>query len=95
MINKIYFTILCTSLFLSFQAINSQTLPPGYPDRSANLDVLPGFKNPPAGYGEVPFYWWMGDTLTKERLLWQLDKLTNKGITSLQVNYAHDDKGGL
>lgn len=95
MINKIYFMILCTSLFLSFQAINSQTLPPGYPDRSGDLDVLPGFKNPPAGYGEVPFYWWMGDTLTRERLLWQLDKLTNKGITSLQVNYAHDDKGGL
>jgi len=92
---KVHLAILCTTFLLFSYAANSQTLPPGYPDRSADLDALPGFKKPPAGYGEVPFYWWMGDTLTKERLLWQLDKLSNKGITSLQVNYAHDDKGGL
>ena len=28
---------------------------PGLPSRDPNLDVLPGFKNPPPGYGEVPF----------------------------------------
>ncbi len=38
-------------------------LPPGFPDRSPDLDVLPGFKNPPPGYGEVTFWWWTGDTL--------------------------------
>lgn len=64
-------------------------------NREDTFDVLPGFQNPPAGYGEVPFYWWMGDTLTRERLLWQLEKLSGKGITSLQVNYAHSDKGGI
>jgi hypothetical protein len=69
-------------------------LPPGYPDRSANLDVLPGFKNPPAGYGEVSFYWWLGDTLTKERITWQLDQLAGRSITGLQINYAHSDEGG-
>jgi len=31
--------------------------PPGYPDRSPELDVLPGFQNPPKGYGNVAFYW--------------------------------------
>ncbi|MFA6483420.1 MAG: glycosyl hydrolase [Bacteroidales bacterium] len=72
----------------------AKILPPGYPDRSATLDVYPGFKNPPAGYGEVSFYWWLGDTLTKERITWQLDQLAGKSITGLQVNYAHSDEGG-
>jgi len=69
-------------------------LPPGFPDRSANMDLLPGFKTPPKGYGEVPFYWWIGDTLTHDRILWQLDQLKERGITGLQVNYCHTDKGG-
>ena len=66
----------------------------GYPDRSPDLDVLPGFQNPPKGYGNVPFYWWIGDTLTKERILWQLEQLEGMGITGLQVNYCHTDTGG-
>jgi hypothetical protein len=73
----------------------SQKLPPGFPDRSPTLDVLPGFKTPPKGYGDVAFYWWQGDTLTRERLAWQLDQLKNKGITSLQINYSHLDTGGI
>jgi hypothetical protein len=35
----------------------------GYPSRDPNLDALPGFQNPPPGYGEVPFWWWTGDPL--------------------------------
>jgi len=66
----------------------------GYPSREPNLDVLPGFVSPPVGYGNVPFYWWVGDKLTKERLMWQLEKLAGSGVTGLQVNYAHTDKGG-
>lgn len=69
-------------------------LPMGFPDRSPDLNVLPGFKNPPKGYGEVSFYWWIGDPLTKERILWQLDQLKDKSITGLQINYCHTDKGG-
>lgn len=68
--------------------------PVGRPSRDPELDVLPGFRNPPAGYGEVPFYWWMGDTLTREHLQDHLDLLKDHGISSLQVNYAHSDKGG-
>ena len=68
--------------------------PAGHPDRRAAFDVLKGFQNPPADFGEVAFYWWLGDKLTKERLLWQLDKLQNMGVAGLQVNYAHSDKGG-
>ncbi len=88
-------------LLLSIQAPSGDgkhprsILPPGYPDRSATLDVLPGFKTPPPGYGEVPFYWWLGDTLTHERILWQMDQLAGHGVMGLQVNYAHSDSGGL
>ncbi|MDR0705750.1 MAG: hypothetical protein LBF88_12275, partial [Planctomycetaceae bacterium] len=35
---------------------------------------------PPPGYGEVPFYWFTGDKLTKERLRWQLDFLCGKTL---------------
>jgi len=66
----------------------------GYPRRDADLDVLPGFVNPPPGYGQVAFYWWLGDPLVKERIQWQLDRLKGKSMKGLQVNYAHSDSGG-
>ena len=78
-----------------YLAGQSNPVVPGISDRSPALDPLPGFINPPPGYGDVPFYWWQGDTLTKERLEWQLNALQNKGITSLQINYSHLDEGGL
>jgi len=34
--------------------------PAGVPDRSPTLDALPGFRQPPPGYGIVPFFWWLG-----------------------------------
>jgi hypothetical protein len=67
---------------------------PGRPSRAPDLDALPGFRSPPPGYGQVAFYWWLGDPLTKERLTWQLDRLTGMGVSGLQINYAHSDKGG-
>jgi hypothetical protein len=66
----------------------------GYPSRDARLDALPGFRNPPPGYGEVPFWWWTGDPLNEERLIWQLEQLHQKGISGVQVNYAHEDSPG-
>ncbi len=66
----------------------------GFPSRDPNLDALPGFQNPPPGYGQVPFWWWTGDPLDKERLLWQLEQLHGKGISGMQVNYAHEDSPG-
>ena len=56
---------------------------PGYPGRAADLDALPGFQNPPAGYGEVPFWWWTGDDLNEDRLLWQVRELHKKGISGV------------
>jgi len=76
----------------------TETLTPvearGYPSRAPDLDVRPGFRNPPPGYGEVPFWWWTGDPLDVERLTWQLDQLHAKGISGVQVNYAHEDSPG-
>jgi len=69
-------------------------LAPGYPSRAPDLDVLPGFRNPPPGYGQVPFWWWTGDDLDAERLLWQLRELHEKGISGVQVNYSHTDDPG-
>ena len=66
----------------------------GYPSRDANLDALPGFRRPPPGYGEVPFWWWTGDPLDEQRLIWQLEQLHQKGISGVQVNYAHEDSHG-
>jgi len=63
---------------------------PGFPDAEAPADLEAAFRNPPAGYGEVPFWWWTGDPLDKERLLWQIEKLHAMGIPGVQVNYAHD-----
>jgi hypothetical protein len=73
---------------------NNPVIQAGYPDRLPDLDVLQGFQNPPKGYGNVPFYWWIGDTLTKDRIIWQLEQLEGMGITGLQVNYCHTDTGG-
>ena len=63
----------------------------GYPDRGENFDVLPGFQNPPKGYGNVPFYWWSGDKLTRERLSAQLDILSESATDGFAVSYIHTD----
>ena len=72
----------------------SQPSPLGIPDRSPDLDVLPGFKKPPPGYGEVPFWWWTGDKLNPDRMISQLKELHKKGISGVQVNYSHYDTPG-
>ncbi|WDE99401.1 glycosyl hydrolase [Lentisphaera profundi] len=63
----------------------------GIPSGSVNLDAKPEFKQPPIGYGEVPFWWWTGDDLDEDRLLWQVNELHKKGISGVQVNYSSLD----
>jgi hypothetical protein len=92
--------LLATSCSLSSYATDPAIIPspsqdaPGFPSRVEDLDVLPGFQDPPSGYGEVPFWWWTGDPLDKDRLLWQIDQLHRKGVSGMQVNYAHEDTPG-
>lgn len=64
------------------------------PDREGTSDIEQGFRNPPACYGIVPFFWWVGDPLTKERLSFELEKLSGHDLCGLQINYAHSAKGG-
>jgi hypothetical protein len=82
-------------LFVVYQSVAQTKMPPGYPDRSPSFDVLPGFVHPPKGYGEVPFFWWQGDSLDRDRLAWEMDQLKDKGVSSLQINYSHRDFGGV
>ena len=83
----------------SISAIRS-TSPPcqhgqyGQADRSPDLDVMPGFQKPPPGFGVVPFFWWLGDPLTKERLGWILKQMAGMGIAGYQINYAHGYRDG-
>ena len=66
----------------------------GQANRAPDLDALPGFQQPPPGFGNVPFYWWLGDPLTKERIGWQLEQMAGMAVSGIQINYAHSDKGG-
>ncbi|MBQ1865113.1 MAG: hypothetical protein II150_11100, partial [Thermoguttaceae bacterium] len=81
-------------LFLFFlsspMTATAQESPVSFPERP-EPGLREGFANPPSGYGEVPFWWWTGEKLDVERLNWQLDELKKKGISGVQVNYAHQD----
>ena len=66
----------------------------GQASRDPKLDAMPGFKKPPPGFGVVPFFWWLGDPLTKERLGWILEQMKDMGISGYQINYAHGMKDG-
>ncbi len=64
-----------------------------FPSQESANKLFESFKNPPHGYGEVPFYWWTGgEELTKERLLWQLDQLSEASVLGLNVSYNHTHK---
>ena len=56
----------------------------GYPDKTYDRDLLKHFASPPAGYGNVPFYWWNGDSLRRERLQEQLEFSPRLQSTVLQ-----------
>ena len=66
----------------------------GFASRAPGLDAAPGFRNPPPGYGIVPFFWWIGDPITRERLAWELEQMEGMGVSGYQINYAHSDRGG-
>ena len=80
--------LLATTLWLG-AAAQSQRMK-GYPQRG-NVDVLSEFRTPPKGYGNVPFYWWSGDRLTRERLAAQLDILSESATDGFAISYIHTD----
>jgi hypothetical protein len=66
----------------------------GYPSRDPGFEVRPGFLNPPKGYGNVPFFWWNGDTLSRARLTEQLDILKQSATDGFAISYLHTDPKG-
>ncbi len=52
-------------------------------------DVMSGFRDPPPGYSQTPFWWWVGDQLDFDRLRWQLDQLVEGGVRSAIISYNH------
>ncbi|MDR1980152.1 MAG: hypothetical protein LBQ39_00855 [Tannerellaceae bacterium] len=76
------------NLLILFQAVYGQAQRlKGYPEK--DVDILPGFIHPPKGYGNVPFYWWNGDSLNKNRLREQLDILSSSALDGFAVSYMH------
>jgi len=61
----------------------------GWPSRTGDVDIRSGFVHPPSGYGNVPFYWWSGDSLNLDRLQEQLDMLADASTSGLNVSYCH------
>ncbi|MBR3596363.1 MAG: hypothetical protein IKL47_05215 [Clostridia bacterium] len=57
-------------------------------------DFINALTSPDRRYGEVPFYWWNGSPLEKDRLSEQIRMLAEKGLAGVQVNYAHINGGG-
>lgn len=81
-------SILLSSLLLAPQ------IRTGAEQAAFDLDELKrNFKNPPNAYGPVPFYWWNGEPLSRERVAWQLDRLKENGFSGVNINYSHTNLG--
>ncbi len=48
---------------------------------------------PSLDYGPIPFWWWVGEPLDFDRLVWQLDQLRAKGIRQAIISYNHHGDG--
>ncbi len=51
------------------------------------------FQSPPVTHGPVPFYWWAGEKLDRDRIAWQLDQLREKGVRQTIISYPHHPDG--
>ena len=77
--------LLGASIILPAQSLKYQ----GYPSSEGEIDLRSNFEAPPKGYGNIPFYWWSGDTLQYERLLDQLSILAESATDGFSVSYIH------
>lgn len=85
------FILLFGFMFLIHQGQAQSQRFKGYPEKGENPDLLTRFKLPPKGYGNVPFYWWNGDSLRIDRLTEQLEILGSSATDGLVVSYIHLD----
>ncbi|MCA1759682.1 MAG: hypothetical protein LC658_07915, partial [Bacteroidales bacterium] len=62
-------------------AISAQTMAQSNPNYQ---ELKNAFETPDhATWGEVPLWWWEADSLNKERITWQLEKLSAKGVKAV------------
>ncbi|MFJ9381057.1 glycosyl hydrolase [Streptomyces sp. NPDC101455] len=47
------------------------------------------FLDPGPGWGPMPFFWWSGGPVDRDRLTWQLDQLAGSGVAGTVVGYSH------
>ena len=80
---------LTLGLSLVAQAYGQSQSYNGWPSHDQTVDLRDGFVTPPRGYGNVPFYWWDGDSLDMDRLNDQLRILADAPIDGLSVSYIH------
>lgn len=65
----------------------------GYPSPTGEIDIEAHFARPPKGYGNVPFFWWNGDSLRIDRLRDELDLLSDAAVDGFAVSYIHSHPG--
>jgi hypothetical protein len=62
-------------------AISTRTMAQSNPNYR---ELMNAFVTPDhATWGEVPLWWWEADSLSKERVTWQLEKLAAKGVKAV------------
>lgn len=61
----------------------------GWPTAATAQELPAGFVAPPAGYGNVPFFWLNGDTLRRDRMSDILDTLATSATSGFSVSYIH------
>jgi len=65
-------------LFVSFLKANAQY------EKDTYIKLKNEFVNPDYSYwGEVPLWWWEADSLDKERITFQLEELSSKGVKAV------------
>ena len=48
-------------------------------------ELWEGFAEPSRAFSPAPLWWWSGDTVTAERLRWQLERLAAGGVFNVVV----------
>ena len=87
-----YITSTIAGAVLFCAALAAQNVPQaykGFPSREGSIDIKAGFADPPRGYGNVPFYWWNGDSLNIDRLKYELDLMSDASTDGFAVSYNH------
>ena len=60
---------------------------------AAGRNLRTEFANPPPSHAPAPMWWWNGEPLDRERLVWQLDQMKAKGVMNPCVIYVPTDLG--